>query len=58
MLTCDHGGALIIPLGLLNRLMGRPNTGALFGADRAAIETAAMNAVMRAKSSEVSFPAM
>ena len=41
------GGALIIPLGLLNRLMDRPNTGALFGADRAAIETAAMNAVMQ-----------
>lgn len=41
------GGALIIPLGLLNHLMGRPNTGALFGADRAAIETAAMNAVMQ-----------
>lgn len=41
------GGALIIPLGLLNRLMGRPNTGALFGVDRAAIETAAMNAVMQ-----------
>lgn len=41
------GGALIIPLGLLNHLMGRPNTGALFGADRAAIEAAAMNAVMQ-----------
>lgn len=41
------GGALIIPLGLLNRLMGRPNTGALFVVDRAAIETAAMNAVMQ-----------
>lgn len=37
----------VIPLGLLNRLMGRPNTGALFGADRAAIEQAAMNAVMQ-----------
>lgn len=41
------GGALIIPLGLLNHLMGRPNTSALFGADRAAIEAAAMNAVMQ-----------
>lgn len=41
------GGALIIPLGLLNRLMGRPNVGSLFGANRAAIERAAMNAVTR-----------
>ena len=41
------GGALIIPLGLLNKLMGKPNTGALFGADRAAVEMAAMNAVMQ-----------
>ena len=39
------GGALIVPLGLLNRLMGRPNIGGLFGADRSAIERAAMNAV-------------
>ena len=39
------GGALIVPLGLLNRLMGRPNVGSLFGADRSAIERAAMNAV-------------
>ena len=41
------GGALIVPLGLLNKLMGRPNTGSLFGADREAIEKAAMNAVMQ-----------
>lgn len=41
------GGALIVPLGLLNKLMGRPNTGSLFGADREAIEMAAMNAVMQ-----------
>lgn len=39
------GGALIVPLGLLNRLMGRPNVGSLFGANRSAIERAAMNAV-------------
>ena len=39
------GGALIIPLGLLNKLMGRPNTGSLFGINRSAIEKAAMNAV-------------
>lgn len=41
------GGVLVVPMGLLNKLMGRPNTGALFGADRAAIEMAAMNAVMQ-----------
>ena len=41
------GGVLVIPLGLLNRLMGRPNAGSLFGQDRAAIEHAAMNAVMQ-----------
>lgn len=41
------GGALIIPQGLLNKLMGLPNTGALFGANRSAIELAAMNAVMQ-----------
>lgn len=41
------GGALIIPMGLINKLMGRPNTGSLFGADRAAIEQAAMDAVMQ-----------
>lgn len=41
------GGALIIPLGLLNKLMGRPNTGSLFSADREAVEMAAMNAVMQ-----------
>lgn len=39
------GGALIVPLGLINRLMGRPNVGHLFGANRTAIERAAMNAV-------------
>ena len=39
------GGALIVPLGLLNRLMGRPNVGSLFGANRSAIERAAMSAV-------------
>lgn len=41
------GGALIIPQGLLNKLMGLPNTGALFGVNRTAIELAAMNAVMQ-----------
>lgn len=41
------GGALVIPLGLLNRLMGRPNVGHLFGVNRTAIELAAMNAVMQ-----------
>ena len=41
------GGVLIIPQGLLNKLLGQPNTGDLFGADRAAIEKAAMNAVMQ-----------
>lgn len=41
------GGALIVPMGLLNKLMGRPNTGSLFGRDREAIERAAMDAVMR-----------
>ncbi len=41
------GGVLVIPLGLLNKLMGRPNTGSLFSRDRAAIEQAAMNAVMQ-----------
>lgn len=40
------GGALVIPLGLLNKLLGRPNAGELFGADRTAIEMAAMRAVM------------
>lgn len=39
------GGALIVPLGLINHLMGRPNVGHLFGANRTAIERAAMNAV-------------
>ena len=41
------GGALIVPRGLLDRLMGRPHEGPLFGADRAAIERAAMEAVLR-----------
>ena len=41
------GGVLVISLGLLNKLMGRPNTGSLFGHDRSAIEQAAMNAVMQ-----------
>ena len=41
------GGALIIPMGLRNRLLGIPNAGSLFGKDRAAIEQAAMNAVLR-----------
>lgn len=41
------GGALIVPQGLLNRLMGLPNVGSLFGVNRAAIERAAMNAVMQ-----------
>lgn len=40
------GGALVIPLGLLNKITGRPNTGSLFGVDRVAIEKAAMNAVI------------
>ena len=39
------GGALVVPLGLLNKLMGRPNVGQLFGINRTAIELAAMNAV-------------
>ena len=41
------GGALIIPMGLRNRLLGIPNAGSLFGKDRAAIEQAAMNAVLQ-----------
>lgn len=41
------GGALVIPQGLLNRLMGIPNSGELFGVNRSAIEKAAMDAVMR-----------
>lgn len=41
------GGVLVIPQGLLNKLMGIPNEGELFGADRAAIEKAAMDAVMQ-----------
>ena len=41
------GGVLVVPVGLLNKLMGRPNTGNLFGIDRAAVEMAAMNAVMQ-----------
>lgn len=40
------GGALVIPQGLLNRLMGIPNAGGLFGVNRSAIEKAAMDAVM------------
>lgn len=40
------GGALVISLGLLNRLMGVPNTSDLFGQNRKAIEKAAMDAVM------------
>lgn len=40
------GGVLVIPQGLLNKLMGIPSEGELFGADRAAIERAAMDAVM------------
>ena len=44
------GGALIIPMGLRNRLLGIPNAGSLFGKDRAAIEQAAMNAVLRRES--------
>ena len=40
------GGVLVIPQGLLNRLLGVPNEGELFGADRAAIEKASMDAVM------------
>ncbi len=40
------GGVLVIPQGLLNQLLGIPSEGELFGADRAAIEKAAMDAVM------------
>ena len=39
------GGALVIPLGLINKIMGRPNAGHLFGINRSAIEKAAMQAV-------------
>ena len=45
------GGALVVPLGLLNRLMGRPNNASLFGLERAAIEKAAMDAVMQREQS-------
>lgn len=48
------GGALIIPKGLLNKLMGIENTGDLFSADRAAVEAAAMQAVMK-KERELGF---
>jgi len=40
------GGVLVIPQGLLNKLMGIPSEGELFGKDRSAIEKAAMDAVM------------
>lgn len=40
------GGALIIPKGLLYKLTGTTTTPDLFGADRRAVELAAMNAVM------------
>ncbi len=41
------GGALIIPQGLLNHLIGNLNTGDLFGVNHSAIEKAAMEAVMQ-----------
>ncbi len=41
------GGALVIPVGLLNMLTGQPNTGDLFSQDRRAVELAAMNCVMQ-----------
>ena len=44
------GGVLVIPQGLVNKLLGIPNEGDLFGADRAAIEKAAMDAVMHRES--------
>lgn len=50
------GGALIIPLGLLNKLMGIPNTGSLFGKNRTAIEQAAMSAVFQREQAEGYLP--
>jgi superfamily II DNA or RNA helicase len=41
------GGALVVPMGLYNKVMGLPNEGSLFGANRAAIEKAAMKAVLQ-----------
>ena len=40
------GGALVIPRGLLRRLMGAPATDSFGGIDKKAVEMAAMNAVM------------
>ena len=40
------GGALVIPRGLLNQLMGRPGAFSADAAARRAIELAAMQAVM------------
>lgn len=40
------GGALVIPRGLLRRLMGAPATDSFGGTDKKAVEMAAMNAVM------------
>lgn len=41
------GGAIVVPLGLLNKLMGYPATPVFFGIDKREIEQAAMNAVMQ-----------
>ena len=46
------GGALIIPLGLLNKLMGIPNTDSLFSQNRSAVEKAAMTAVLQRELAE------
>lgn len=40
------GGALVIPQGLLRRVMGAPATDSFGGIDKKAVEIAAMNAVM------------
>lgn len=50
------GGALIIPQGLLNSIMGLPNTGSLFGQNRDAIEMAGMSAVMQREREEGYLP--
>lgn len=49
------GGALIIPQGLLNKLMGIPND-SLFGQNRSAIEKAGMDAVMQREREEGYLP--
>ncbi|RYL92591.1 helicase-related protein [Sporolactobacillus sp. THM19-2] len=40
------GGSLVVPLGLLTKLFGKPSTAGLFGKDRRTIELAGMRAVM------------